>query len=76
MKTIIFFATVIFLITISCKEEERKGVCTACCDSNGDNICMGNFTDEMCTDYNKKKVGGHDWTFTEGLTNCPPSGPN
>lgn len=76
MKTVIYAILVIQCLSISCKEEERMGVCTACCDSNGNKICKPNFSNKMCTDYNKNRVDGLDWTFTETTLACPPPRPN
>ena len=69
-------ASLVLALVMSCNEEERRGVCTACCDPNGDKICKGDFSEDMCADYNKRKVDGYDWIFSEGLTTCPPPGPN
>ncbi len=70
MKTLLALTSIILLLSISCKEEEKTGVCTACCDK----ICKGNFTEKMCADYNRNHVDGFDWTFSEGFPYCvrPP----
>jgi hypothetical protein len=65
----------ILSFTISCKEEERKGICLACCDANGNKFCEPNFTEGMCADYNNRKVNGYSWTFEEKDI-CPPVKPN
>lgn len=74
MKTLI--ALIILSLSISCKEEEKNGLCTACCDANGDKICKPNFTNKMCADYNKDRVDGHEWIFIETVLPCLPPGPN
>ena len=76
MKTSKLFLLLILSLLFSCKEEEKSGVCTACCDAIGNSLCKGNFTNEMCADYNKRKVDGYDWTFSEGSTVCLPNKPS
>lgn len=75
MKTLLAFMPLVLLLSVSCKEEEKTGVCMACCDANGDKICKGKFTEKMCADYNKNHVDGFDWTFSEGFPYCvrPPN---
>ena len=67
MKTII---ALILLLSVSCQEPEKTGVCLACCDANGDQICKPKFTQKMCAEYNKNKVDGFNWTFSEGFPYC------
>ena len=74
MKTSKIFLLLILPLLFSCKEEVKSGMCTACCDADGNIICKGS-TSEMCADYNKRKVDGHDWTFSEGIVMCPPPKP-
>lgn len=76
MKTLVVLTSIILLFSLSCKEEEKKGTCTACCDTSGGKICKGNFTDKMCADYNENLIDGHDWIFAEGSIECLPSFPN
>ncbi len=68
----LFILFVVLCLAISCKEEERRGVCTACCDPDGKEVCRGEVTDKMCAEFNKNKLDGHEWTFSEGLTICAP----
>jgi len=75
MKSFAAFMLIILFVSFSCKEDEKRGICTACCDANGKEICKENFTDKMCSDYNNNKTDGHDWAFTEGGTICAPSPP-
>ena len=74
MKIIVSCMSIILFLTVSCKEDEQTGICTACCDADGFTICQGNFTKKMCADYNKRKVDGYEWTFEERDI-CPPKGP-
>ena len=74
MKTSKIFLLLILSLLFSCKDEVKSGICTACCDAAGNQICKGG-TSEMCADYNKRKVDGHDWTFSEGINVCPPLSP-
>ena len=46
MKTLLFTLFIVLTLSISCKEEERMGVCTACCDSSGKEVCKGDVTDK------------------------------
>ena len=71
MKTLLTLFIVLYF-TISCKEDERRGVCKACCDSNGKEVCKGDVTDKMCAEFNKNRLDGYEWTFSEGLTICAP----
>ncbi len=71
MKTL-FTLFIVLSLAISCKEEERRGVCTACCDSNGNQVCKGDVTDKMCAEFSKNRLDGYDWTFSEGLSICAP----
>ena len=50
---------VIFFLSISCKEDEKMGVCTACCDGNNGYICYPDFTQSKCKEYNDSKVNGY-----------------
>ncbi len=72
MKNLMIVA--FFLSAFSCQEAEKSGVCLACCDANGDQICKPKFTDKMCAEYNKNHVDGFNWTFSEGFPYCfrPP----
>jgi hypothetical protein len=67
----------VILLAFSCEEDEKKGACLACCDASGNTArCEGNFTEKECADYNKRKVDGYNWTFSEGNLPCPiPPGP-
>ena len=70
MKKLFAFFMVL-LLSISCSEEEQRGVCIACCDSNGDEICKGDVTEKECSEFNKNRLDGYEWSFSGGLTICP-----
>lgn len=66
------------LASSSCKDEERHGVCYACCDQYGNIICDSNVTESDCKKYNDQKLKGYSWAFSEG-SGCPipePSKPD
>ena len=65
-------AVIFFLMCclLSCQEPEKTGLCLACCDANGHQICKPKFTQKMCAEYNKNKVDGFNWTFSEGFPYC------
>lgn len=75
MKLFISFIISLLFFTLSCKEEKKKGICTACCDNLGNQLCKKDFTEKMCSDYNKRKVDGYTWDFSEGVDLCPPTTP-
>jgi len=72
MNTRLSFLLLTFLILVSCVDDEKIGNCIACCDVDGDQICYSGFTDNRCSEYNKKKVDGYEWKFTETSLPCPP----
>ena len=72
MRVLVTFTCLLLLLSISCEEEEKKGFCVACCDSNGKTTtCYADFTKKKCADYNKNHVDGYDWEFYDGDI-CPP----
>ena len=72
MKKLIFTTTVILILSVSCKEDEKTGICA----TTDGTICNKAFTKSKCDSFIKNKEAGKDWVFYEGSGSiCPPVSP-
>lgn len=70
MKTLNKILLLVILVFGSCNEDEKRGVCYACCNQSGNIVCKTDITEAECKTLNNQKTDGYSWSFSEGKV-CP-----
>lgn len=70
MKTVTRIFLLLILFFGSCDEDEKQGVCYACCNQSGNIVCKTGITESKCKTFNDQKTDGYSWSFSEGQV-CP-----